>query len=199
MKVLEIIGAAALETADLWLAIATSPYGSSYSRILRQKERIKQARDEIISELKERQSLYDLIRSFKRDGLIMKKVKGKKSFWLLTKKGEKELKKLKTYYGKNNLPQRKYESIASDKLTIIAFDIPEKEKHKRNWLRRKLQEMNFQKLQESVWVGKYMVPEEFVEDLNFCRLLPHVEIFTVNKAGTLKKLPLWETVINEKP
>jgi DNA-binding transcriptional regulator PaaX len=189
MKMLEVIGEGVLETSDILFAIMTSPYGSSHSRLTRQKEKIQQARGEIISDLKEKQHLYDLITRFKKEGLVTKKGK-KKKVWALTQRGEKELKKLKIYYGKNNLPQRKYSSKVSDNLTIIAFDVPEKERHKREWLRRKLIEMKFKLLQGSVWIGKRRVPEEFVEDLSVCRLLPCVEIFTVSKKGSLSKLSL---------
>lgn len=182
-----MIGGAALETSDIMLAIMTSPYGSSYSQLRRQKEKIKQAREEIINELKEKQRLYNLITGFKKDGLIAKKEKGKGS-WYLTQKGEKELKKLKAYYQKNNLPRRRYNSEASNDFTMVVFDIPEKERRKREWLRTKLAEMKFTMLQKSVWVGKRKIPEQFIEDLSFCKLLSCVEIFTINKSGTLRKL-----------
>lgn len=189
MGVLEIIGSAALETSDILLAIMTSPYGSSRYRLERQKEKIQHAREEIIRELKEKQNLYNLISSLKKDGLISGKEKDKRT-WRLTWKGEKELERLKLYYGKNSLPHRKYKSEVSDNFTIITFDIPEKERQKREWLRRKLIEMEFKLLQGSVWIGRRSVPEAFMEDLDLCKLLPCVEIFTVGKTGSLKRLSL---------
>ncbi|KKS87730.1 MAG: hypothetical protein UV62_C0029G0010 [Parcubacteria group bacterium GW2011_GWC1_43_11] len=188
MKILETIGGAALETSDILLAIMTSSYGSSHSRIERRKEEIQQVRGKIIAELKEKQKLYNLISYLKKGGLVIKKRKSNREIWGMTEKGEKELKKLKTYYGKSVLPPRRYKSEASDSLTIIAFDIPEKERQKRDWLRRKLIEMKFKLVQGSVWAGKRKIPEDFVEDLNLCKLLPCVEIFTVSKTGTLDRL-----------
>ena len=190
LEVLETIGKAALGTADIMLAIVTSPYGSSRSRLERQRRKIEQAREEIITELREKQKLYKLLNRLSKDGLTFKNKKGGNGFWQLTKKGEKELKELKNYYQKNILPQRKYKSVISDEFSIIVFDIPEKEKGKREWLRRKIVEMGFRMLQESVWIGKRKVPEEFVKDLDFCKLLPRVEIFTVSKTGSLSKLSL---------
>jgi len=191
MEILEAIGEAAMETADVWLAIITSPYGSSHSRLEWQRRKIKRAREEIISELKEKQNLYNFLTRLNKDGLTFKDKKEGKEFWRLTKKGEKELEKLKNYYQKNILPQRKYKSEVSDGFTIIVFDIPEKERGKRNWLRRKIIEMGFQMLQESVWIGKRKISEEFVKDLDFCKLLPRVEIFTVGKTGSLSKLSFY--------
>jgi len=189
IKVLEMIGGAALETSDILLAIITSPYGSSQYRLGRQREKIQRARNEIIADLKEKQGLYNLIAGFKKDGLIVKKGKGEKN-WSLTSKGEQELSKLKIYYGSKGLPQRRYGSEASEELTIIAFDVPEKDKHKREWLRRKLIEMKFKMLQGSVWIGKRKVPKSFIEDLSVCKLTSCVEIFSVNKTGSLKRLSL---------
>ena len=189
MEILETIGDAAMGTADILLAIMTSPYGSSYSRLDRQREKIRRAREEIISELKEKQNLYNLLTRLSKDGLTFKNKRGG-IFWRLTEKGEKELEKLKTYYQKNALPSREYKSEISGGFTIIVFDIPEKERRKRDWLRRKIVEMDFKMLQESVWIGKRKVSEEFVKDLDFCKLLPHVEIFTVSKTGSLSKLSL---------
>ncbi len=190
MEILETISDAALGTADVWLAIITSPYGSSHYRINRQREKIRRTREEIISELKEKQKLYILLNRLNKDGLMFKDKKRGKKFWRLTEKGERELKKLKTYYRKNFLPEHRYKSEISDIFTIIVFDIPEKERGKRDWLRRRIVEMGFKMLQESVWIGKRKIPEEFVKDLDFCRLLPRVEIFTVSKTGSLSKLSL---------
>jgi len=188
MKVLEFLGEGALEMADIWLAITTAPYGSSHSRLQAQKMKIEKARKEIFENIKERENLYNLIINLRKQGLVSRKEKTGKKFWQLTPKGEKELKKLKAYYRKNNLPERKYSSDASDAFTIIIFDVPEKERRKRDWLRKKLVEMKFKKLQGSVWIGKYRVPEQFLKDLNESKLIECVEIFTVGKAGTLKKL-----------
>lgn len=188
MKVLEFLGGGVLEMADIWLAIITSPYGSSSSRIQRRKEEIEAMRGEIFEDMREKQNLYNLVINLRRDGLVARKEKNGRKFWHLTPKGEKELEKLKVYYGKNNFPKRKYKSEESDNLTIIVFDVPEKERRKREWLRKKLIEMKFKKLQGSVWAAKRKFPERFIEDLNLCKLMPYVEIFTVGKAGTLRKL-----------
>lgn len=38
---------------------------------------------------------------------------------------------------------------------MVVFDIPENERHKRQWLRLLLRELKFQKIQQSVWVTNY--------------------------------------------
>ena len=189
---MEVLSEKALEMGDIWLGIMLSSHGDSLSKMERQREEIGEARRkitrEVIGKIKEKERLYNLVINLKKDGLVYRKEKSGRKFWQLTSEGEAELKRLKKFYGENALPEHKYESQVSEEVTIIAFDVPEKERRKREWLRRKLIEMKFKKLQGSVWVGKRRLPERFIEDLSLCKLTPCVEIFTVGKTGTLKKL-----------
>ena len=68
------------------------------------------------------------------------------------------------------------------------FDIPEKEKWKRVWLREVLGLCGFKMLQRSVWAGKNKIPEEFLADLRNFNMLEYVHIFEVSKKGTLKEI-----------
>ncbi len=42
--------------------------------------------------------------------------------------------------------------------------------------------------QKSVWIGKTKVPQKFLNDLDDLDISDYVEIFTVNKSGSLRKL-----------
>jgi len=59
---------------------------------------------------------------------------------------------------------------------IIIFDIPEKKKRYREWLRTELVGFGFTLIQKSVWLGPAL-PKEFVEYLNEVKLLKHVRFF----------------------
>jgi DNA-binding transcriptional regulator PaaX len=69
---------------------------------------------------------------------------------------------------------------------IVIFDIPEKEKLKRSWLRQELTERGFRKLQKSVWYGKRPLSESFFRGLDSLDLRPYVHIFEISKQGTLR-------------
>lgn len=71
---------------------------------------------------------------------------------------------------------------------IVAFDIPEREKRKRNWLRQSLCRMGLSMVQKSVWIGRVKLPEDFIESLRHLKLADCVEIFEITKTGTLKHL-----------
>lgn len=81
-----------------------------------------------------------------------------------------------------------YESKSSDNLTIVIFDIPEKHKGKREWLRYILRRLGFEMAQKSVFMGKVNIPQRFLVDLGKMGLIGFVEIFEVSKEGSLKKL-----------
>jgi DNA-binding transcriptional regulator PaaX len=80
-----------------------------------------------------------------------------------------------------------YKKIFDNKLKVIIFDIPEKERHKREWLRVSLLALGFSFLQQSVWMGKNKIPESFIVDLRDRKLLPCVEIFEINQKGTIER------------
>jgi len=86
------------------------------------------------------------------------------------------------------LPNNKYKSQSNDTLKIVIFDIPEREREKRDWLRIALKNLNFNMVQKSVWIGKAKLPKEFVQDLNRMNIFTYVEIFAVTKAGSLRSL-----------
>ncbi len=62
------------------------------------------------------------------------------------------------------------------KWRIVIFDIPEKQRSKRDFLRQELIESGFQRLQHSVWVSPYP-QEEFIELLKTEIEINHLAIF----------------------
>lgn len=67
--------------------------------------------------------------------------------WKLTKEGWKRLKSI--------LPEYKKPPIWDDKWYMVAFDIPEAYRLKRNAFREKLKKLGFGRLQDSVWISPY--------------------------------------------
>lgn len=124
---------------------------------------------------KERQQIYSLLNKLKREGFIIRSGHQRNTPWNITKRGEEKLAKL----------QRQNIIVAGKEVVIITYDIPERERRKRYLLRRELLSMGFKKLQQSVWVGKILVPPEFITDLKKERLLPYTHIFSIGKSGTI--------------
>ena len=107
--------------------------------------------------------------------------------WQITPKG---IGKLKLMADKNtaNIPKKSYEILKDTDWNLVIFDIPEKFKRKRVWLREQLKDFGFTLLQKSVWIGKYKIPEEFIYDLRNLKLLPYIHIFKIHKRGSLTNL-----------
>ncbi len=67
------------------------------------------------------------------------------------------------------------------KYRVVIFDIPEKERKIRNWLRQELYLLNYQKLQESVFIGKYPLPADLIKDLKRNKIGNYVNYLLVDK------------------
>ncbi|MFH1162258.1 MAG: hypothetical protein V1696_03215 [Candidatus Jorgensenbacteria bacterium] len=104
-------------------------------------------------------------------------VKNDNGVWATTKKGfEKLALKLPTH------TKRKIKEPAKEKSLIIAFDIPERLRRKREWLRFELLNLGFVKLQQSVWLGPAPLPKDFIEALEALDLLRYIKFFKAREA-----------------
>jgi len=178
--VLEFLADESLPVAALIGAIVTSGYGASAWKLNKRRREIEAAwRGEKTEQGITQQRFYSLLSRLKKEGLIDSKEKR----WFITKNGRAKLDRLKSA----PLPERQYRKEIESSVKIIIFDIPEKERKKRNWLREKLITIDFRMLQKSVWWGKTKIPEDFLEDLKFLGLLLCVDIFSIAKSGSLRK------------
>lgn len=178
--ILEAVKEGVVDIATLFDVFIEAGYGASYGKIeyiynkrLSEQERKKYIRKEKIKYAK-------FIWYLKKSNLIEetndKKIqitkKGKERYLSLKKRGKYSIKSYKMEGENNNI--------------IIVFDIPEKEKRKRAWLRDVLKEMEFKLIQRSVWLGKGRLPKEFVDDIRTLNLSSYIHIFQVKKVGTLE-------------
>jgi len=132
---------------------------------------------------------YTLLSRLKEHELVKKQGIGPKSLWEITQKGIENLEKIKINPTKD-FPKENYSKSLDKFLNIVVFDIPEKFKYKRVWLRQQLKKLDFVMLQRSVWIGKYKIPEEFIYDLETLKLLTYIHILKVHKTGSLINLEL---------
>lgn len=190
-KILDVIGDLTIGIFDAFDAILSSGYGASYGKLQYEisKKQSVRTRESIEREIRKRakQRYYNLIYKLKRDGLIKEKIKGRKKFLALTRRGKEKLSLLREK-GIKKLPGISYPKNEGNKFVIIIFDIPEIEKRKRNWLRAALRNLGLKMAQKSVWIGKVKIPKQFLDDLQKLRLTDFVEIFEISKTGSLEHL-----------
>ncbi|MEK7098906.1 MAG: hypothetical protein AAB916_00105 [Patescibacteria group bacterium] len=130
-----------------------------------------------------------MLSRMKKQGLIRKRSSRGGTAWVITKEGIERLKLIKARrQNPNSLTTAHYVAGMRREVTIVSFDIPEREKGKRRWLRAALGSLSFSLLHKSVWIGTQSIPEEFLDALRERDLLRHVHIVGVTKRGTLEKI-----------
>ena len=125
----------------------------------------------------QRETFASLLSRLQNQGLVVRTGRHHQSFWQLTTRG-------KIYMNQKN-EARKIESDGIGRLVI--FDIPEKERRKRDTIRMELISIGFQQLQKSVWYGEHPLPRDFVTLIDSLSLQPHVHIFSVRQSGIIIK------------
>jgi hypothetical protein len=134
-------------------------------------------------------NLSKILSKLKKEGIVDNKKWG---HWSLTRRGRQKLKLFSEQYQLEIWKEKIYTQLKqkinkSDKKEqiLIIFDIPEEIKNKRHWLRMILRSLNFKPLQKSVWIGNRKLPPAFIEAISDLRLLPYIEVFTINNKGTI--------------
>ena len=122
-----------------------------------------------------RQTFSVILTRLQKQGLIERK----NNKWGITNFGKKIITKIK---GVGMTALSKKDGI----LRLVIFDIPERERKKRDWIRLELTACDFKPLQKSVWIGDRALPQEFLENLAELNLLSRVHIFTIKNKGTIK-------------
>jgi len=179
--ILETVGSLSVATGDIVATLLESPYGASYNELHKNLKGREARRTKKEAARQAQQKFYSAISRLKQDGLIQQEARR----WQLTSQGKKKLSELKQQ-PISPFPVRSYRKTKVNHPTLVIFDIPEKERRKRYWLRTQLRALGFTMLQKSVWLSTHQLPLEFVEDLSLLKLLPHVHIFSIHHFGTLE-------------
>lgn len=99
-----------------------------------------------------------------------------RSAWVLTKQGAARLRQ-------NVIPVPASDGISR----LVIFDIPERERKKRDAIRAELIACNFARLQKSVWMGTNPLPEDFITLVDDLRLKGKLHIFSIREQGTIQE------------
>ena len=191
LKFLELIEEFSGSAADHLVGFLAAGYGASFKKLeyeagehRRSRERSK-ARREAERVLRQR---YYLMRTYlKAQGVITIAGKGDNKIITKTQRGEFKLRQLKKE-ARDRLSIPTYKLEVGAKVIVIVFDIPERDRLKRAWLRSVLKNLGCRMIQQSVWLGKGNLPGAFLDDLDTMRLAEFVEIFEVTKPGTLERV-----------
>ncbi|MBI5220580.1 MAG: hypothetical protein HY978_01940 [Candidatus Liptonbacteria bacterium] len=191
IQILEGFKQAALDLPTALQAFLESGYGASAGKMIRRfdelqnQKLIERQEDELFS--RERRRFYNLVSWLKKDGLVEAKRRPAGIFYRTTSKGLKKLEHL--YHRKSSvLPAPRYSGVPSNRLTIVSYDIPERHRRKRRWVSACLLGLGFQAVHRSVYLGKVVLPREFIQSIGRLKLAGYLEIFEITKSGTLRRL-----------
>lgn len=121
-----------------------------------------------------------ILSRLQRDGFVERRGAKQKARWHITKVGTKYLKE--NVARSQPLPRK--DGIPR----IVSFDIPEKERKKRRWIREALLECGYHSLQKSVWIGFAPLPENFFEDSDLLSLRNCIHVFGIDRRGTIEEI-----------
>lgn len=186
-KILSALSDSVINVSDLFSVILAAGHGASIGQLNFRLEKRRKFRETVRvknEDVRAARARYSsIVSKLKKDGLIL--VDGREA--RITKNGLAKLVFLKNRKA-IELPMVNYEKETAKIFTIVAFDIPEKDRRKRAWLRRALAEIGLEMIQRSVWLGKVKIPESFIRDMAELKILNHVDIFEITKAGTLSRV-----------
>lgn len=120
-----------------------------------------------------------ILSQLRKDGFVERRGAKSKAIWRTTTKGRRLLSTIASQ------PKR---PAIDGIMRIVSFDIPERERKKRRWVREILLECGYRPLQKSVWIGYAPLPEDFFEDADLLSLRECIHIFSINQPGTIRQV-----------
>lgn len=94
-----------------------------------------------------------ILSRLRKEGFAAREGSRKKAKWCITEKGLGHLRQT----------QNSIKHSEDGIMRIVSFDIPEKQRKKRRWIREELFGLGYHPLQKSVWVGFSPLPENFLK------------------------------------
>ena len=117
-----------------------------------------------------KQNFYKAVYRLKEEGFLEEVVEKGENRYRATLKGKAKI-----------LRFLKKDKRWDKKWRVVIFDIPEKKKEMRNYFRRKLYELGFRKLQESVWISPYNIASEIEHLIELCNARKFVHYLLVEE------------------
>lgn len=160
-----------MSLADDVLTILFGGYSASYKR-MRQLLYAPTAPREQCNRTTSSRTIYTTLARLKENGLVEKQ----NNFWEITEKGRKYFEKKRAVFLPRHTPPNN-KKLNTPNAMIVAFDVPEKYRRKRDWLRVELAALGFKPIQKSVWFGPAPLPKNFVENLVEIHILQFIKFF----------------------
>lgn len=179
-KILNSLENKVFEHIDFIEAFLKAGYGASGGKIRHEFSKIQDRKINLNLNKQKINNFKKYLSKLKSEGLISEN--NSKQIYL-SDKGKKKLKKFQNSFSLN---KDLYKVKKGDRVVVVSYDIPVAFNKERNILRDMLRMLDFHLVHKSVWVGKVVLSERFIADLNRLGIIDFVEILEVTKNGTLK-------------
>ncbi len=129
----------------------------------------------------QRRVLYDLVQKKRRTNrqIVINNLCSLKNKGIINFDSQKDIvinkKELQLYVRFKNMKVRP----TGETQVLVLFDIPEKKRKIRNWVRLQLKLWNFKMIQQSAWLGDGPLPKEFINHLNLLDVKECVKVFKI--------------------
>jgi hypothetical protein len=179
-KILDSLSNEVVDYLDFTNAFLEAGYGATGGKIRYELSKIQNKKLYLQLNKQKANNFKKYFSKLKKDGLILK---NNLDQIYLSEKGKKKLTNFK-----NSFPLNKdlYKKKIGDRVVVVSYDIPIAFNRERNILRDMLSTLGLNLVHKSVWVGKVILPEKFIADLNRLGVMDYVEILEVTKNGTLE-------------
>lgn len=117
-----------------------------------------------------RRSFYNALKRLEYKYLVGARRRSGREEWYLTEAGEKLARRLRMKLAYSR--QKHWDG----KWRLAIFDVPERVRDRRNFLRNELSALGFHQLQKSVWITPYALPKEFSEIIRELGLEKHFRV-----------------------
>lgn len=124
-----------------------------------------------------RESFSAILSRLQSQGLVVRSGARQKSHWRITPLGHSYI----AAGAAGPAPAMRTDGIRR----LVIFDIPERDRKKRDAIRLELVAAGFTQLQKSVWSGERPLPKDFLELVDALNLKRYLHILSVRDAGTL--------------
>ena len=145
-----------------------TPYGQGLGQVLREVERLVAKCPHDFSR-RSPESVSVALSRLKQRGFVVRNGPRKKTIWRITAAGRRHFRSEHEFKGLR-LPSE------DGKIRLVLFDVPEKMRGERAWLRSRLLSCDYSPLQKSVWTGTRALPDKLQEELKYRKLDSYVRV-----------------------
>lgn len=134
-----------------------------------------------------RPTISTLLSQLQRQGLVQRSGSRRFSRWRITPRGRRLVLRYRKAITSPAVVPVFSEGEPDGIVRIVTFDIPERERRKRDVLRECLKMINFRLLQKSVWVGDVPLPEDLVRYLHERDIFRYLHVVSIRERGTMEE------------